>query len=221
VVLQAWTEPILLLGLVGAAVLIDLRPNWAVLPLGLALASKQYMVIMVPLLAFWPRFGWRRVLATAAVATMVALPWLLLSLQRFQQCTIGYFFHEPTPLTSLSLWRYLPAPLRLPVTVAATALAAYVAIRRCPRNGSGFLLAAGVTLMMFNAVNKETYTNQWWLAAALITASFALQPPDSASADETGGRNIRSVTWLRRQPDRQDGTHDAGTRAQPERAPTA
>jgi hypothetical protein len=176
VVLQAWTEPILLLGLVGAAVLIDRHPNWAVLPLGLALASKQYMLIMVPLLAFWPRFGWRRVLATAAVATMVALPWLLLSLQRFQQCTISYFLHEPTPLASLSLWRYLPAPLRLPLTIAATALAAYVAIRRCPRNGAGYLLAAGTTLMMFNAFNKETFTNQWWLAAALITASFALQP---------------------------------------------
>jgi len=77
-------------------------------------------------------------------------------------------------------------------------------------------------LMMFNAVNKETYTNQWWLAAALITASFALQHPDSASAGETGGRNIRSGTWLRRQPDRQGGTHDAGdARAQPERTPTA
>jgi len=185
VVLQAWTEPILLLGLVGAAVLIDRHPNWAVLPLGLALVSKQYMLIMVPLLAFWPRFGWRRVLATAAVATVVALPWLLLSLQRFQQCTISYFLHEPTPLTSLSLWRCVPEPLRLPLTVAATALAAYVAIRRCPRNGAGFLLAAGATLMVFNAVNKETFTNQWWLAAALITASFALQP-HVASAPATG-----------------------------------
>jgi hypothetical protein len=194
VVLQAWTEPILLLGLVGTAVLIDRHPNWAVLPLGLALASKQYMLIMVPLLAFWPRFGWRRVLATAAVATVVALPWLLLSLQRFQRCTISYFLHEPTPLTSLSLWRYLPAPLRLPLTIAATVLAAYVAIRRCPRNGAGFLLAAGVTLMMFNLVNKETFTNQWWLAAALITASFALQPPGSPSSGKTGVRNIPSGT---------------------------
>jgi hypothetical protein len=186
VVLQAWTEPILLLGLIGAAVLIDRHPDWAVLPLGLALASKQYMLVMVPLLAFWPRFGWRRVLATAAAATMVALPWLLLSLQRFEQCTISYFLHEPTPLTSLSLWRYLPVPLRLPLTIAATALAAYVAIRRCPRNGAGFLLAAGTTLMMFNAVNKETFTNQWWLAAALITASFALRPPRSTSTGKAG-----------------------------------
>jgi hypothetical protein len=209
VVLQAWTEPILLLGLVSAAVLIDRHPNWAVLPLGLALAGKQYMLIMVPLLAFWPRFGWRRVLATAAVATAVALPWLLLSLQRFRQCTISYFAHEPTPLTSLSLWRYLPAPLRLPLTIAATALAAYVAIRRCPRTGAGFLLAAGTTLMMFNAVNKEAFANQWWLAAALITASFALQPTSSASTGKTGARNIRSGTWLRRQPDRQDGKQDA------------
>lgn len=211
VVLQAWTEPILLLGLVGAAVLIDRHPNWAVLPLGLALASKQYMLIMVPLLAFWPRFGWRRVLATAAVATMIALPWLLLSLQRFQQCTISYFLHEPTPLTSLSLWRYLPAPMRLPLTIAATALAAYVAIRRCPRNGAGFLLAAGATLIMFNAVNKETFPNQWWLAAALITASFALQHPSSASTGKAGVPNIPSGTWLRRQPDRQTASRTAGT----------
>jgi hypothetical protein len=187
VVLQGWTEPILLVGLVGAAVLIDRHPNWAVLPLGLALASKQYMLIMVPLLAYWPRFGWRRVLATAAVAAVVALPWLLLSLQRFEQCTISYFLHEPTPLTSLSLWRYLPAPLRLPLTVAATALAAYVAIRRCPRNGAGFLLAAGATLMAFNAVNKETFANQWWLAAALITASFALQPPGAGKGGVSAG----------------------------------
>jgi hypothetical protein len=222
VVLQAWTEPVLLLGLVGAAVLIDRYPNWAVLPLGFALASKQYMLIMVPLLAFWPRFGWRRVLATAAMATVVALPWLLFSLQRLEQCTIGYFLHEPIPLTSVSLWRYLPVPLRLPLTITATALAAYVAIRRCPRNGPGFLLAAGTTLMMFNVVNKETFANQWWLAAALITASFAMQPPSSAPTGKTGVRNIPSRTWLRPQPDRQDGKDDAdNARAQPERTPAA
>ena len=51
VVQQAWNEPILLLGLVASAVLMDRgRWNWAMLPLGLALATKQHLVLLLPLL---------------------------------------------------------------------------------------------------------------------------------------------------------------------------
>ena len=54
------------------------RAWWAVLPLALALASKQHMVLLLPLLAVWPAFGWRRTaVAPVALAGLLVLPWFL------------------------------------------------------------------------------------------------------------------------------------------------
>ena len=58
---QAWTEPLLLAGLVWWAVLVRRdRAWWAVIPLALACASKQHLALLLPVLLVWRPFGWRR-----------------------------------------------------------------------------------------------------------------------------------------------------------------
>jgi hypothetical protein len=172
---QAWNEPILLIGIVASAVLMERgRWNWAMLPFGLALATKQHLVLLLPLLLFWPKFGWRRVLGTVGVAAAVSLPWALANPSRFTQCTASFFLGEQAPAKALSIYRFLPAPLALPVLLVCLVLAFGIALWRCPRTPAGFLVASGTVFMVFDLLNKQTFVNQWWLAASLLVSGIVL-----------------------------------------------
>ncbi|HJP74199.1 MAG TPA: hypothetical protein VJ914_08020 [Pseudonocardiaceae bacterium] len=175
VVQQAWNEPILVLGLVASAVLMERgRWNWAMLPFGLALATKQHLVLLLPLLLFWPKFGWRRVLGTAGIAAAVSLPWLVANPARFTQCTASFFLGEQAPPKALSIWRILPQPMQLPVLIVGLVLAFGIAVWRCPKTPAGFLVSAGTVFVVFDLVNKQTFVNQWWLAAMLLVSGIVL-----------------------------------------------
>jgi hypothetical protein len=195
VVQQAWTEPMLLLGMVGAAVLMRRNHHtWAAVPLGLALATKQHLVILLPLLLFWPRFGWRRLLLVGAVAAAVSAPWALADWSRFRLCTVDFFLGAQGPAQSLSVWRVLPGALQLPILVLGLTGAVVVVLLRCPRNPSGFLIGSGAVLSAFDLFNKQTFTNQWWLAGALVLAGMAMGP---VAADMTGSGPVRSAVRAR------------------------
>ncbi|HEY4022819.1 MAG TPA: hypothetical protein VGM75_29270 [Pseudonocardiaceae bacterium] len=175
VVQQAWNEPILLIGLVASAVLMERgRWNWAMVPFGLALATKQHLVLLLPLLLFWPKFGWRRVLGTVGVAAAVSLPWVVVNPARFTQCTANFFLGEQAPAKALSIWRVLPAPIQMPVLIVGLVLAFGIAVWRCPKTPAGFLVSAGTVFVVFDLVNKQTFVNQWWLAAALLVSGIVL-----------------------------------------------
>jgi len=75
---RAWTEP-LLIALLVAVVLAVLngRHRTAVVCLALALASKQHVVLLLPVAALWPAFGWRRTAAATGLAGLVVLPWFV------------------------------------------------------------------------------------------------------------------------------------------------
>lgn len=194
VVQQAWTEPMLLLGMVGAAVL--MRRNqytWAAVPLGLALATKQHLVILLPLLLFWPRFGWRRLLVTGGVAAAVSAPWVLADWSRFRLCTVDFFLDAQGPAQSLSVWRLFPGALQLPMLLLGMAGAVVVVLLRCPRSPSGFLIGSGAVLSAFDLFNKQTFTNQWWLAGTLVLAGMAMSP----AADMRGSGPVRSAVRAR------------------------
>lgn len=192
VVQQAWNEPILLLGLVASAVLMERgRWNWAMVPFGLALATKQHLVLLLPLLLFWPKFGWRRVLGTVGVAAAVSLPWFVINPARFTQCTANFFLGEQAPPKALSIWRILPAPVQMPLLIVGLVLAFGIALWRSPRTPAGFLVSAGTVFVVFDLLNKQTFVNQWWLAATLLVSGIVLGGGTLANnADE---RELASV----------------------------
>lgn len=178
---QAWTETLLLPALVATALLAERgRTGWAAVAFGVALATKQHVVLLVPLLLLC-RFRLRDLAAAAGTAAALTLPWLLANPARFVACTTDFFLTGEAPRTSLSLWPHLPEPLRLPLLVVALLAGYLLAGRYCPRTGSGFLLGAAVVLTTFGLVNKQTFANQWWLVAALIVAGLALagRPPSA------------------------------------------
>jgi hypothetical protein len=171
---QSWTETLLLPALVATAVLVDRgRTAWAAVAFGIALATKQHVVLLIPLLLLC-RFRVRDLAVTAATAAALTLPWLLANPSRFVTCTMDFFLYADPPPGSLSLWAHLPEPLRLPLLAVALLGGYLLAWRYCPRTGSGFLLACAVVFITFGMVNKQTFLNQWWLVAALVAAGLAI-----------------------------------------------
>jgi hypothetical protein len=172
---QAWNEAILVGALVGAAVLADRgRPWWAVACFAVALATKQHVVLLLPLLACWPAFGVRRALVAAAGGGALCLPWYLWDPPRFTHCTVAFFLDLPARTDSLSVWRWLPAGAGTPLLLLAAAAAYAVALRRLPRDGAGLLLGWALVLAAWDLVNKQSFLNQWLLVAQLILAALAL-----------------------------------------------
>jgi hypothetical protein len=87
---QAWTEPLLLAGIVWWAVLVGRgRAWWAVLPLALACASKQHLALLLPILLVWKPFGWQRVVGTGALTGALIAPWFLASPADFVHDTVS------------------------------------------------------------------------------------------------------------------------------------
>ncbi len=179
---QAWTEPLLAALLVGWAVLVRRgHAWWAVVPLALACASKQHLALVVPLLATWQAFGWRRVLATGAAAAGLVTPWVIASPSAFFGDTVISLvtFH---PIRFANTW-FLLALNEFGVTVpfwatglvvlGAVALAALFIARRQPALAEVLRWIAFV-LLVANLVNKQAFYNQFWLSAALVLASCTL-----------------------------------------------
>jgi len=172
---QAWNETILAGALVAAAVLLATRrAGWAAACLAVALATKQHVVLLLPLWACWPAFGWRRAAAALAGAAAITLPWALADVDRFRYGVFDFFVDLPARPDSLSVWHLLPVPLRTVTLLALTAGAYALVLRRTPRTPGGLLLGSGLVLAAFDLANKQTFLNQWLLAAQLVVAGLAL-----------------------------------------------
>lgn len=173
---QAWNESLLLgfvLIAVGAAA--TGRTLWLVIALGLALATKQHMALLLPVMLMWPQLGWRRTGWSVAVAAVVSAPWVLWNPQRFKGCTVDFFTKGIARFDSISLWHFVPKAIA-PVVIVLVILAAYYLVYRClTRDLGGLLIAFAVVLFAFDLFNKQSFENQWWFACELIVCGLALQ----------------------------------------------
>jgi hypothetical protein len=186
---QAWNEALVVGALIGAAILADRgRSWWAVACVAGALATKQHVVLLVPLLAFWPRFGVRKAAAAAVGGGALCLPWYLWDPHRFTHCTVDFFLDLPARHDSLSFWHLLPDGTGTPLLLLGAVAAYALAIRKLPRDGAGLLLGWGLILAAWDLVNKQSFLNQWLLVAQLVVASLALaatraEPQPDARSD--------------------------------------
>jgi hypothetical protein len=171
---QAWNESVVLGCLFAAvALLLSGRAGLAVVPLALALATKQHVALVLPLWALWPSFGWRRALTSGALAAAICLPWLLANPGRFYGCTVQFFLDLPARPDSISVWRFLPAGVQIPVVVALTVGAYLLAIRFLDRSTASLVLGCGLVFLAFDLANKQSFENQWLLASQLVVAALA------------------------------------------------
>ncbi len=194
VIQQSWTDS-LLVGLLLAAVALVLRghPTWAMLPLALALATKQHVALVLPLVLLW--WGWRRCLAVVAAAVLIASPWIVAAPDRMWTCGVRFFLDLPATHDSISFWRFLPGPIRLPSVLLLTVFALVICWRRVPRTPAGFLLATAFVNAAFDLANKQSYLNQWWFVAQLtLAAVVAGSAPGRLTAVTTGTGTTSPVT---------------------------
>ena len=193
---QAWTEP-LLLGCLAAAVLAVRRGVawWAVLPLAVALASKQHVVLVLPVLAAWPRFGVRRTVATALAAGGLVLPWFVADPAAMWHDTVELLvgFHPirfaDTAYIALMNETGVEPPFWLTGAVVLGVLTtASVMVRRRDPGTEVVLRWCALVLFVASFVNKQAFYNQYWLVAGLVLLSWA------------AGRPLRSPAGARTAP---------------------
>lgn len=183
---QAWTEPLLLACLAGAALALTRgRTRVAIVLLALGIASKQHLALLLPLLAAWPRFGVRRTAAVVGVAGLVVAPWLVADPRAMLDDTVGLLVRFPPLRFADSL--YIAAIETLgwtpPFWVTGAVVVAVIAVtglavhRRDPDPGT-FLRWCALVLLVANLVNKQAFYNQYWLVAALVVLSWGLPGPE-------------------------------------------
>jgi hypothetical protein len=183
---QAWTEPLLLACLAGAAVaLLRRRHVAAVVLVALALASKQHIAVLLPLLAAWPRFGARRTLAAALLAGGLVAPWFLAAPAAMWHDTVTYLVGFPALRFSNTLYLLAvndlgwspPFALTGLVVVGSVVAVAWTVRRRRP-GVAEFVRWCALVLLVANLVNKQAFYNQYWLVVALVVLSWALPQHD-------------------------------------------
>lgn len=181
---QSWTEP-LLVACLGAAVLAADRdrPGWAVVALALALASKQHVALLLPLTAWWPQIGPRRMLIAAGLAGLAVLPWWLASPADFWADAVRFNLGQPVLERGLTLPALaLRAEISLSFVPMLVALsAAYVlALRRAPRDATGFCLGGALVLWTLDLFNKQSFFNHYTLPLGLLVLAVAARTNPSS-----------------------------------------
>jgi hypothetical protein len=198
---QTWTEPLLLCLLLATLWFVQTgRPVGAVVALALALAAKQHMVLLLPALAAWRPFGWRRAAAAVAGAGALCLPWLLWNPGAFVRDTVTLLVEfPPLRLTNnlyISAFRagWTPPFWLTGLIVLAALVGTALAVRtEQPPVGCLALWWAVLTLTI-NLVNKQAFYNQFWFVGALLLLSLAAAPfPGGRSAETRAPRRTARV----------------------------
>ena len=189
---QAWTEQ-LLVPLLLAAVwwLRDdpvTRRRWlgAGVLLGLALASKQHVWLLLPVAAV--TLGLRAAATGLVTGAVLTLPWLAVDPHAFWNSTVKVFLDLPARVDSLSLWVHEAAGSRRAAEIVVLVVAYLLVWLSCRGEPRRFLLGSATVLAAFDLMNKQTFFNQWLLVTWLIVAATVveLERPAARAVRATG-----------------------------------
>ncbi len=205
VVEQSWTEPLVLLGVI-LTVFCALRcPRWTPVALGLLLASKQYMPLMLPLtLLLLPRkASWRDWVwlygGALAVAALVTVPLALWNMPAFLWDVGGAQWYQLFRMDALSyLAIYARAFGQEPsqfIAFVALSGAFLFAWRYAPRSPEGFVTALALCLGIFFAFNKQAFANYYFLVIGIFCCAFAAMPWQATDENQLG--TPRRFFWQR------------------------
>jgi hypothetical protein len=181
-----WTEPLVVLLFVATLYCAIRAPKWLWLALGLLLASKQYTVLMIPLVVAHLLRGssWREIarllLKSAAVALVVTLPMALWDWHAFVNSVIMTHLHQPFRMEALSFTAMLARMTGVQIGAGLGFLIAIAAMfwtaRQAPRTPAGFAAATALVFGLFFAFNKQAACNYYFLVfAACVCAAASIQ----------------------------------------------
>jgi uncharacterized membrane protein len=190
VIEQAWTEPLTLVAFAATiyAALHTSRRRWPLpVMLGLLVASKQYMIIALPLAWLLTRRGqrwrdwvWLVVIAILA-ASIVTLPFVLWNVDGFVRSVIALQLQERFRIDSLSLLSWMHYQHLFTLTpdriLAASAIALFggllLSLWRASRTPAGFAAAIALTLLCVFVSSKKAFCNYYFCALGVMCASIA------------------------------------------------
>jgi hypothetical protein len=174
---RSWTEPLLVAALaVTVFALSRGRTGIAIAGLVVALASKQHIVLLLPLFAVWPSFGLRRTLKAVLVSLLVVAPWIIAGPRAFWHDAVHANLSLGVRTSSLNV----PALLlrhgdRVGFWFVLLALGVtyLIVLWRVPRTPSGLALSAALVMWSFDLANKQTYFNHYVLPLGLLLIAVA------------------------------------------------
>lgn len=196
----SWTEPLLLLCLVGAVFATTRgESKWAIVALAAAIATKQHVWLLVPLFASWPAFGWRRAAAATGVGAALCLPWFAANPRAFWADAISYNLHLAPRWDSLDLFSFA---LRMGWTppfwlVGLITIAAIVIGVRIAKSAPGVAVGCAFVLLVFNILNKQSFFNEWWLVTGLLALALATPTADWVTGATRSCPSLRSIEYAR------------------------
>jgi hypothetical protein len=160
---------------------------WVAVAAGLLLATKQYMVLALPLLMLLPLCGgararWKMLAMSLAIAALMTLPPALPDWQAFVRSVVTLQFHQPFRPDALSFLVPIAAATGQtpPTWIAFAAAGGVVALClwRAPRTPSGFALSVAAVFFAFFAFNKQAFCNYYHFVVAALCCALAAQKQD-------------------------------------------
>lgn len=190
IVWSGWTEPVSLVLLVSGVML--WRREWlSPLLLGLALASKQYLVVLVPLIVMVDTRPWRRSLTTLGVAGLTLVPALIADASSFWFTMVtrplGLGFRVDTRSLS-GAFADLGVSFEIPTWVMLGGVLAVSGLLARRIHSRSDLLAAIAVVLTVTFTLSLAFTNYWWLVQWLagMSAVMAVVPTEEGAVIRSG-----------------------------------
>ena len=173
----------------------DSRPaeNWA---FGWLLASKQYLVLMLPLLLILPtnyrsiegKIQWRQIISIVFITAIAVLPFLIWNPNAFLNS--AYLLHLRQQLRADALsypvflqnWSALHLPTMLGFVLPVGAL--WFCGKYAPRSSAGFAASAALVHFIFFAFNKQAFTNYYFFVLAILYCGIAAHGENTTNSTQ-------------------------------------
>lgn len=179
----AYTETLTLLLLAASIVVWRKRETLGPILLGLTLATKQYFVVLAPMVLFaklLPTKSRLIALGTAGLGAAVGLIW---GAGDYIDAVVSYHLRVPPQSHSVSLYGltyFFERPVLLPSAIGLVAsIVIGVTSARSSRTRSQLLLGAAAALGTGFFLATQAYVNYWLLVGGILALAYLLaDPPD-------------------------------------------
>ena len=175
-----FTEPLVYVTLCVAIYAAVKKRWWLPIALGLFLASKQYNLLALPLIAYFvgpfqSKAYWKLLGLSLTLAAATILPFAVWDPRALWHDMILFHLRQPYRLDSLSF----AVPLPWIMKVGPLLVLAFVvwAARAGNRSAATFPAAYGVVLLLFFLTSKQAFPNYYFLAGQAFFLAVVALPP--------------------------------------------